>query len=63
MNELGFGKINDKELNLDVKGQGCWDRCIQTGHWVNLKSGYKAVYGCYYKDTYKDTEGAWLYIF
>ncbi|MCR5541241.1 MAG: hypothetical protein K6F71_10580 [Ruminococcus sp.] len=26
-------KIEDKSLNLDVQGQGCWSDCYVGGHW------------------------------
>ncbi len=63
MNQNGknenFEKIEGTDMNLDVQGQWCGDQCTHTAHWVNLESGYKEIYGCYKKDTYKDREGAW----
>lgn len=28
-------KIKDKSINLDVKGQGCWNDCFHAAHWEN----------------------------
>jgi len=63
MSDLKFSKIADEDMNLDVQGQACWDRCVHEGHWVNAVDGLKPIYGCYHQDDYRDTEGAVLYIF
>ena len=31
-------KVEDKSVNLDVQGQGCWDDCTIYGHWENNTS-------------------------
>lgn len=32
-------KIMDKSMNLDVKGQGCWDDCfVRSGYWERRTS-------------------------
>ena len=37
MKKLGLkiSKIKDKSVNLEVRGQGCWDDCTVYGHWEN----------------------------
>lgn len=37
MKKLGLKikKIKDKNVNLEVRGQGCWDDCTVYGHWEN----------------------------
>jgi hypothetical protein len=30
---LQITKIEDKTLNLDVQGQGCWNDCFIGEHW------------------------------
>lgn len=37
-------KIEDKSLNLDVQGQGCWSDCYIGGHW-EAKADY-STNGC-----------------
>lgn len=37
-------KIEDKSLNLDVQGQGCWSDCYIGGHW-EAKADYN-TFGC-----------------
>lgn len=63
MSDLKFNKIMEDDMNLDVQGQWCYDRCVHSAHWVNVASGFKPVYGCVYKDDYRDAEGAVLVFF
>lgn len=35
---LKIKKIEDKSMNLDVQGQGCWSDCFIGGHWENKSS-------------------------
>lgn len=37
-------KIEDKSLNLDVQGQGCWGDCYIGGHWEKMADKY--TLGC-----------------
>lgn len=42
---LKIKKINDKSMNLDVQGEGCWDDCLEMGpHW-ELKKDFSTK-GC-----------------
>lgn len=41
-------KIEDKSLNLDVQGQGCWNDCFIGAHWESKANGYTP--GCVWKN-------------
>lgn len=42
---LNIKKIQDKSLNLDVKGQGCWSDClVHTGYYERRTSTPKCDY-------------------
>ena len=41
-------KIEDTSMNLEVKGQGCWNDCYVGGYWSGKKS--TSTNGCSYYD-------------
>lgn len=41
-------KIEDKSLNLDVQGQGCWNDCFIGAHWESKANEYTP--GCVWKN-------------
>lgn len=34
-------RVEDKSVNLEVQGQGCWSDCTIHGHWENNTSKSK----------------------
>lgn len=54
---LKIEKIEDKSLNLDVQGQGCWSDCYIGAHWEE-KADFN-TYGCEWH-TPKETEKSWF---
>lgn len=46
---LKLNKINNAELNLKVRGQGCGDDCTEYNIWVGKTNGNTS--GCVYYDT------------
>ncbi|SCX02050.1 hypothetical protein SAMN02910339_00336 [Lachnospiraceae bacterium YSD2013] len=48
---LKIEKIEDKSLNLDVQGQGCWDDCFIGEHW-EAKSDFKTNGCSWHNDNY-----------
>lgn len=51
-------RIEDKSLNMDVQGQGCWDDCAHQGYWITKSSGTS---GCTYSGNYYDMMFSPLY--
>lgn len=45
---LKITKIEDKSLNLDVQGQGCWNDCYIGAHWEKQANSYTP--GCVWKN-------------
>lgn len=50
-------KIEDKSLNLDVQGQGCWDDCYIGGHWESKAD--KFTPGCVWHNE-DNTSKSWF---
>ena len=48
---LKIEKIEDKSLNLDVQGQGCWDDCFISRHW-EAKSDFNTMGCSWHNDKY-----------
>ena len=54
--KMKIEKIEDKSLNLDVQGQGCWNDCFIAAHYEQKTQNVK---GCiFYED--KDTSKTWF---
>lgn len=50
-------KIEDKSLNLDVQGQGCWNDCYTGGYWEKMAN--RDTPGCVWHNE-NNTSKSWF---